>query len=69
MSSWDGGAPGELRVSRQPVGEGDTQPGADVQKVEKEQEIDLQALADKVYALLRQELRLERERLGRRRPW
>jgi hypothetical protein len=31
--------------------------------------IDLQALADKVYALLKQELRLEQERLGRRRLW
>lgn len=27
-------------------------------------EIDLEALAEKVYALLREELRLERERLG-----
>ena len=30
------------------------------------QEIDLQALAAKVYELLKQEARLERERLGRR---
>jgi len=32
-------------------------------------EIDLQALAEKVYALFRQEARLERERLIRYRPW
>jgi hypothetical protein len=34
-----------------------------------EPEIDLKALAEKVYALLRQEVRLERERLIRNRPW
>lgn len=32
-------------------------------------EIDLQALAEKVYALFRQEARLERERLVRNKPW
>jgi hypothetical protein len=32
-------------------------------------EIDLKALAEKVYALLRQEARLERERLIRNRSW
>jgi hypothetical protein len=35
----------------------------------EELEMDLKTLAEKVYALLRQELRLERERLVRRRPW
>ena len=30
-------------------------------------EIDLQALAEKVYELLKEEARIERERLGRRR--
>ena len=34
-----------------------------------EVEIDLQALAGKVFALFRQELRVERERLVRTRPW
>lgn len=34
-----------------------------------EPEIDLKALAEKLYALLRQEARLERERLVRNRPW
>jgi hypothetical protein len=63
MSS-SAGVPGELRVSRQPVGEGDAGPGAVEREAEKEQEIDLQALARKVYTLLRQELRVERERLG-----
>jgi hypothetical protein len=62
MSASDG-APGELRVS-QPVGEGDAGPGAVEQEAAKEPEIDLQALAGKVYALLQQELRVERERLG-----
>lgn len=32
-------------------------------------EIDLRVLAEKVYALLRQEARLERERLVRNKPW
>jgi hypothetical protein len=32
-------------------------------------EIDLKVLAEKVYVLLRQEARLERERLVRNRPW
>jgi len=32
-----------------------------------EQEIDLQSLAEEVYALLKEELRVERERLGRNR--
>jgi hypothetical protein len=31
--------------------------------------VDLKALAERVYALLRQEARLERERLVRNRPW
>jgi hypothetical protein len=31
----------------------------------KPQEIDLQALAEKIYRLLKEEARLERERLGR----
>ena len=31
------------------------------------QEVDLQALADKVYELLKKEARIERERRGRRR--
>ncbi len=34
-----------------------------------EPEIDLRALAEKVYALLGQEARLERERLIRNKPW
>lgn len=32
--------------------------------VQSEQELDMRALADKVYSLLRQELQLEQERLG-----
>ena len=32
-------------------------------------DIDLQALAQEVYALLRREVRLERERQGRHRDW
>lgn len=32
-----------------------------------EQEVDLQSLANKLYSLLRQELQLERERLGNKR--
>jgi hypothetical protein len=32
-------------------------------------EIDLQALAEKIYRLLKEEARLERERLGRRDIW
>ncbi len=38
--------------------------GAQNPTPESEQEIDLQALADKLYSLIRQELQLERERLG-----
>ena len=33
------------------------------------EDIDLQALAEEVYALLRRELRLERERQGRHQDW
>jgi hypothetical protein len=33
------------------------------------EDIDLRALAEEVYVLLRQELRLERERRGWRRDW
>ena len=33
-----------------------------------ENKIDLQALAEKVYELLKKEARIERERTGRRRP-
>jgi hypothetical protein len=32
-------------------------------------EIDLRALAEKLYHLLKEEARLERERLGRNRSW
>jgi len=32
-------------------------------------EIDVQALAERIYRLFREEARLERERLGRPRPW
>lgn len=32
-------------------------------------EVDLQALAEKIYRLLKEEARLERERLGRRDIW
>ena len=39
--------------------------GAPESKTGKAQ-IDLQALAEKVYALMQQELRIERERMGRR---
>jgi hypothetical protein len=53
-----------LRVSDQPPGDG----GANQKDAAAGQEIDLQALAVRVYALLKQELRLERERLGRRLP-
>ncbi len=58
------------RVFGRPDG-GVASPGAAgaEQDAAKEQDIDLQALACKVYALLKQEVRLERERLGRRRPW
>jgi len=38
------------------------------QETPADQEIDLQALARKVYELLKQELKLERERLGWNRP-
>jgi hypothetical protein len=51
------------------VAEGGDQPpvaGAG-EETAAEQEIDLHALASKVYDLLKQELRLERERLGRNR--
>ena len=34
-----------------------------------DQRVDLPALAQKVYALLKQELRIERDRIGRNRPW
>jgi hypothetical protein len=50
------------------VAEGGGEPPAAAgagQETAAEQEIDLQALASKVYDLLKQELRLERERLGR----
>jgi len=32
-------------------------------------EIELEALAERIYQLLKEEARLERERLGRRRAW
>jgi hypothetical protein len=57
-----------FRVSRdvQPRGGGGALPGiaSPGQETPADQEIDLQALARKVYALLKQELKLERERLG-----
>jgi hypothetical protein len=43
-------------------------PGAPQEKPE-DQQIDLQALADKVYKLLQRELAVERERLGWKRRW
>lgn len=43
-----------------PIDEGLNEPGAS-----EEQDIDLQALAEQVYALLRRELEWERERQGR----
>jgi hypothetical protein len=33
-----------------------------------ERSVDLQALAERLYRLLKEEARLERERMGRRRP-
>jgi hypothetical protein len=43
-------------------------PSAPQEKPE-DQQIDLQALADKVYKLLQRELAVERERLGWKRRW
>ena len=59
-----------LRDTRHLKHEG-TQSDADVvsQGAPVDQEIDLQALAHKIYALLKQELQLERERLGRSGRW
>jgi hypothetical protein len=61
-----------FRVSRdvQPRGGGGARPGTTSpgQETSADQEIDLQALARKVYELLKQELKLERERLGWNRP-
>jgi hypothetical protein len=51
---------------------GDAPPGevgAEEQEMPTGRKIDLQALADRVYKLLKQELRLERERLGWKRRW
>jgi hypothetical protein len=43
-------------------------PGGETkQKTQAEKKIDLQALAEKVYELLKKELRVEQERLGRHR--
>jgi len=57
-----------FRVSRdaQPRGGGAAPPGtaSPGQETSTDQETDLQALARKVYALLKQELELERERAG-----
>ncbi len=39
------------------------------QEKPEDQQIDLQALADKVYRLLQRELAVERERLGWKRRW
>lgn len=49
-----------------PPGGGGARPSAASagQEAPADQEIDLQALARKVYALLKQELELERERVG-----
>lgn len=49
-----------------PPGGGGARPGTASagQEAPADQEIDLQALARKVYALLKQELELERERVG-----
>lgn len=51
----------------------DENPGnAEVGEVElstADEEIDLEALAEELYALLREELRLERERRGWREVW
>jgi hypothetical protein len=57
-----------FRVSSsvQSQGGGATPPGTASagQETSTDQEIDLQALAQKVYELLKQELKLERERVG-----
>jgi hypothetical protein len=48
----------------------ETVPTAESKEQETEgtaQEVDLEALADKVYELLKEEARIERERRGRRR--
>jgi phage tail-like protein len=58
------GGGGEAFVQRA-VGEGAVAPSPET-SAEQGPEIDLPALADKVYALLRQELKLDRERLGRK---
>jgi hypothetical protein len=56
--------------SVQSRGGGATPPGTASagQETPADQEIDLQALARKVYELLKQELELERQRLGWNRP-
>ena len=47
--------------------ENDTTTADDEQEAsDSEQEVDLQALADKVYELLKEEARIERERRGSR---
>jgi len=58
------GGGGETFVQRA-MGEG-TASGETPVAAEQEPEIDLPVLADKVYALLKQELRIDRERLGRK---
>lgn len=64
-----------IRRSSLPPTSGDSlpTPAAESTALEAEpsadQEIDLLALAQKVYDLLKQELRVERERLGQRRIW
>ena len=64
MSSWDDKSESVLRNSED---EGALLSAADTSQGKKaNQEIDLQALANKVFALLKQELRVERERLGRK---
>jgi hypothetical protein len=61
-----------FRVSSsvQSQGSGAAPPGtaSPSQETSADQEIDLQALARKVYALLKQELKRERDRLGWNRP-
>ena len=58
----------DARRSSKPESAQSDAPATD-QEAQVGQEIDLQTLADKVYKLLKQELELERERLGRSRRW
>ena len=56
-------------MSEESEQQAETQPSGNTETgSSSNQEIDRQALAEKVYKLLKEEARIERERLGRRRP-